>query len=101
MPYLHERTHLPVVIDPSHGTGHTYMVPNPAYPGNVILWAAPGAKQPPRLSARLESLHPALLPARFALERLLVRHDPERDGGIVLTDDRSPSDRLADEELGL
>lgn len=24
--YLHRKTHLPVIIDPSHGTGHTYMV---------------------------------------------------------------------------
>jgi 3-deoxy-7-phosphoheptulonate synthase len=27
VPYLHQKTHLPVVIDPSHGTGHTYLVP--------------------------------------------------------------------------
>jgi 3-deoxy-7-phosphoheptulonate synthase len=26
IPYLHEKTHLPIVIDPSHGTGHAYMV---------------------------------------------------------------------------
>ncbi len=26
IPYLHRKTHLPVIIDPSHGTGHTYMV---------------------------------------------------------------------------
>lgn len=26
VPYLHHKTHLPVVIDPSHGTGHTYLV---------------------------------------------------------------------------
>jgi len=26
VPYLHERTHLPVVIDPSHGTGHASLV---------------------------------------------------------------------------
>lgn len=26
VPYLHERTHLPVVVDPSHGTGHTELV---------------------------------------------------------------------------
>ncbi len=26
VPYLHERTHLPVVVDPSHGTGHTALV---------------------------------------------------------------------------
>lgn len=27
VPWLHERTHLPVVVDPSHGTGHTSLVP--------------------------------------------------------------------------
>ncbi|HUT09150.1 MAG TPA: 3-deoxy-7-phosphoheptulonate synthase [Thermoguttaceae bacterium] len=26
VPYLHEKTHLPVVVDPSHGTGHTNLV---------------------------------------------------------------------------
>ena len=30
VPYLHHKTHLPVVIDPSHGTGHTYLVPDTA-----------------------------------------------------------------------
>lgn len=28
--YLHNKTHLPVVVDPSHGTGHTYLVPQMA-----------------------------------------------------------------------
>ena len=28
--YLHHKTHLPVVVDPSHGTGYTYMVPDMA-----------------------------------------------------------------------
>lgn len=28
VPYLHQKTHLPVVIDPSHGTGHTALVPD-------------------------------------------------------------------------
>jgi len=28
--YLHQRTHLPVVVDPSHGTGHTALVPDMA-----------------------------------------------------------------------
>jgi 3-deoxy-7-phosphoheptulonate synthase len=27
VPALNDRTHLPVVVDPSHGTGHAYMVP--------------------------------------------------------------------------
>jgi len=26
--YLHQKTHLPVVTDPSHGTGHAYLVPD-------------------------------------------------------------------------
>ena len=28
VPYVQQKTHLPIVIDPSHGTGHTYMVPS-------------------------------------------------------------------------
>ncbi len=28
IPYLHSKTHLPVVIDPSHGTGHRDLVPS-------------------------------------------------------------------------
>jgi 3-deoxy-7-phosphoheptulonate synthase len=28
--WLHSKTHLPVVVDPSHGTGHTYLVPDMA-----------------------------------------------------------------------
>jgi 3-deoxy-7-phosphoheptulonate synthase len=30
VPYLREKTHLPVVVDPSHGTGHAYLVPRMA-----------------------------------------------------------------------
>ncbi len=30
VPYLHEKTHLPVIVDPSHGTGHTHLVPRMA-----------------------------------------------------------------------
>jgi len=28
--YLHQKTHLPVIVDPSHGTGHASMVPDMA-----------------------------------------------------------------------
>lgn len=28
VPELHERTHLPVLVDPSHGTGHAHLVPS-------------------------------------------------------------------------
>ncbi len=30
VPYLHAKTHLPVLVDPSHGTGHTWLVPQMA-----------------------------------------------------------------------
>jgi len=30
VPYLQSKTHLPVVVDPSHGTGHSYLVPDMA-----------------------------------------------------------------------
>ena len=33
VPYLHAKTHLPVVVDPSHGTGHSYLVPQMAAAG--------------------------------------------------------------------
>ncbi len=36
--YLHRKTHLPVIIDPSHGTGHAYMVADMA-----VAAAAAGA----------------------------------------------------------
>lgn len=30
VPEIHRRSHLPIVIDPSHGTGHAYLVPDMA-----------------------------------------------------------------------
>lgn len=33
VPYLHAKTHLPVVVDPSHGTGHTPLVASMARAG--------------------------------------------------------------------
>lgn len=80
--------------------GSAYVTPNPSFLGNVILWGSPDAATGPRLRADAH-LHPGLEAAGFALERLTVRHDPQRDGGVVLTDDLSPSDRLADQEFGL
>ena len=38
VPVLHELTHLPVVVDPSHATGHSYLVPSMA-----VAAAAAGA----------------------------------------------------------
>ena len=38
--YLQHKTHLPVIIDPSHGTGHTYLVPSMA--GATVAAGADG-----------------------------------------------------------
>ncbi len=84
----------------AHVYGECWAAPNPAYPGNVILWSRPGADRGPRLIRR-PVLHAGLRAAAFAVERYLVRYDPKHDGGVLLTDDKSPSDRLADRELGL
>jgi 3-deoxy-7-phosphoheptulonate synthase len=35
---LHGKTHLPVVVDPSHGTGHTWLVPQMCA-ASVAAWA--------------------------------------------------------------
>ncbi len=87
--------------------GPTYLHPNVWFPGNVILWATDRGTGPPRIhlvEAQMEPggdhLHRSLEVSAFALERLAVRHVP-RPGEPVLSDDLSPSDRLADEELGL
>lgn len=84
--------------------GPTFLHPNLWFPGNVILWATgdPDALPWLALNAATERLHPLLDVCAYALERLAFRHVTFRkDPGLVLTDDLSPSDRLADEELGL
>ena len=66
VPYLHERTHLPVVVDPSHGTGHSTLVPRMAAAaiaagadGLIIeVHPTPGNGRQRRLSvARLPAVH--------------------------------------------
>jgi spermidine synthase len=76
--------------------GAAYVTPNYLYLGNVVIWSAPGATAAPRLSADVPD---TLRNEAYTLERLTVRHVTATDGGVVLTDDLSPSDRLADEEL--
>jgi predicted membrane-bound spermidine synthase len=87
----------------AHAVGPTYVHPNLWFPGNVILWACaePGGRPWVAMGLPEDRLPPLLEVAAHGLERLAVRHAPKTDGGVLLTDDLSPSDRLADEELGL
>ncbi|MCP5068426.1 MAG: hypothetical protein GY946_17840 [bacterium] len=85
-----------------HALGAVWRVPNPTYPGSVILWASKEAS-PPRI--RTSSFSPWLMRrAAYCLERLATRYreDPNGTSRVeLLTDDRSISDVLANEELGL
>jgi predicted O-methyltransferase YrrM len=91
--------------------GPTWLHPNVWFPGNVILWSSSEPEAFPLVHDLVGAtpdasgwpLHPLLEVSAFALERLAVRHvpDPKDPTARILTDDLSPSDRLADEELGL
>jgi spermidine synthase len=89
--------------------GPTWLHPNLWFPGNVILWSNPDGRVPEVHEVREPGpagrapwpLHPMLEVSAYALERFAVRHVPATDGALVLTDDLSPSDLLADREMGL
>ena len=83
----------------TQAVGPTYLVPNPYFPGNVILWTGRDRGHGPRLGSPA-ALHPGLQGAAFALERLCTRLRVDA-AAQVLTDDLAPSDRLADQELGV
>jgi spermidine synthase len=73
--------------------GEAFLVPNPSYPGNVAVWGTRG--RVPRVSGAAPR---TLASVAFALDALLVRQAPG-DPGIVLTDDRAPTESLADAAL--
>ncbi len=79
--------------------GSAFLTPNPSFPGNVIIWASPNAPRGPRVDGGA-TLHPQLRTAVFALERLTWRFR-SRENELLLTDDRSPAEQIADEEFGL
>ena len=54
VPYLHDRTHLPVVVDPSHGTGHTALVARMAAASRRRRGRRPDRRGPSRSGDRLE-----------------------------------------------
>jgi 3-deoxy-7-phosphoheptulonate synthase len=69
VPYLHEKTHLPVVVDPSHGTGKASLVPTMARA--AVAAGADGlmVEVHPHPDSALSDGFQALTPAAF---RLLV-----------------------------
>lgn len=89
--------------------GGCRLAPNPDYPSNLLLWARRTKGEPGagggalRVGARQPSTR-LLRRAAWSFDHLGMLYDPdaETDPRVrVLTDDRSATDRLADEELGL
>lgn len=74
------------------GADDVWLVPNLQYTTNAVVWGT-RAGEAPRLSVEVPA---SLLVPAFTLERFLVR---STRGGTVLTDDRAPVERLADEAL--
>ncbi len=72
-----------------------YLVPNAIYPGNVAIWGGT-SHLPPQVASNVDG---RLELAAFTLDRLLVRHVRGTAGAFVLTDDRAPTEALADEDL--
>ena len=75
--YLHQKTHLPVVVDPSHGTGHAYMVPQMAAASvaagadALIIEVHPDPEQ--ALSDGYQSLTPEVFEETMATCRKVAR----------------------------
>ncbi len=83
-------------IKSAEGIGGVWLVPNPFYPGSIVLWASRG-KRPPRIDSTLEML-PALRTPAYALEWWGVAHVRDPQDEHIFTDDRSDVDQLADAE---
>lgn len=92
-----------VAMTMSRGLGATFLAPNASYPGNVILWSGHDKVSAPRVRGG-ELPQFLMRRAAYGAERMLVRYRPESETDprvVIFTDDKSPSDSLADEELGI
>jgi 3-deoxy-7-phosphoheptulonate synthase len=80
VPYLHGKTHLPVVVDPSHGTGHTPLVP--AMARAAIAAGADGLimEVHPNPEKALSDGYQSLTPAQFAETMATCRRVAEAMG---------------------
>jgi len=89
VPYLHERTHLPVVVDPSHGTGHTGLVPRMA--AAAVAAGADGLilEVHPDPETALSDGYQSLNFAQFAETMQLCRKVADAVGKVIGTEEPS------------
>ena len=86
VPWLHERTHLPVIVDPSHGTGHAALVPRMA--AAAVAAGADGLiiEVHPEPETALSDGYQSLTFAQFAETMDLVRRVAAAVGKQIETD---------------
>ena len=87
VPWLHERTHLPVIVDPSHGTGHAALVPRMA--AAAVAAGADGLiiEVHPEPETALSDGYQSLTFAQFAETMDLVRRVAAAVGKQIETDE--------------
>ena len=83
-------------IRAAEGIGGVWLVPNPFYPGSIVLWAS-RRSTPPRIDSTFPLMAALRTPA-YALEWWGVAHVRDPEDEHVFTDDRSDVDQLADAE---
>ena len=85
IPWLHERTHLPVIVDPSHGTGHAALVPRMA--AAAVAAGADGliVEVHPEPETALSDGYQSLTFAQFAAMMDLVRRVADAVGKQIET----------------
>jgi 3-deoxy-7-phosphoheptulonate synthase len=91
VPYLHERTHLPVIVDPSHGTGHTSLVPRMA--AAAIAAGADGliVEVHPDPERAMSDGYQSLTFAQFGETMRLCRRVAEAVGKVIEPDEACPA----------
>lgn len=90
VPWLHERTHLPVVVDPSHGTGHTHLVARMA--AAAVAAGADGLilEVHPDPESALSDGYQSLTFDQFSETMQLIRRVAEAVGKVISADETAP-----------
>lgn len=95
VPWLHQHTHLPVVVDPSHGTGHTALVSSMS--AAAVAAGADGLmiEVHPNPETALSDGYQSLTFAQFAEMMTLVRRVAEAVGKHINASMPEPAETLA------
>jgi 3-deoxy-7-phosphoheptulonate synthase len=89
VPYLREKTHLPVIVDPSHGTGHANLVPRMAAAAVAVGADGLMLEVHPDPENALSDGYQTLNFSQFAETMELCRRVAEAVGKVIATADEN------------